>query len=425
MGVRAVVAAGWAVDDAVATLFARTFYEKMLAGVTLGEAVKLARRTAYRDQEQCNTWGAYQCYGDPDYRLVSEADGRAARALAPFPSVSAALYEIGNRRAALQAIGGGDPSHDLAALVEIRQRLEQQEWSNRPRVALALALAHWDALDFEPALVLYTKAIQQNLQSASVKEIEQYANLLSRAAVTAWRNGKTDLKQAIAQVEEARSWLLWLNDARSGGPTGERLSLLASVEKRLAFMTDSPRAAIPHVQAMIARYVEAAEWSKKHSSVSALYPVLNGLFGDLVAQWLASGSRRRAASGHSGWNRSRLAEVRARASASAEFEFWAEAAKIDSDLLDALHAGDDNSWAALPDAYQALRRLSSRLEFGSVLDHIKFLLRMATLAERAAERARLQALVEVLAPTGATPLIPTPVRAGRRRQPRTRARKGK
>jgi hypothetical protein len=424
MGVRAVVAAGWAVDDAVATLFARTFYEKMLAGVTFGEAVKQARRAAYRDQEQCNTWGAYQCYGDPDYRLVSEGDGRAARALAPFPSVSAALYEIGNRRAALQAIGGGDPARDLAALVEIRQRLEQQEWSDRPRVALALALAHWDALDFEPALALYAKAIKQNLQSASVQEIEQYANLLSRAAVTAWRNGKVELKRAIAQVEEARSWLLWLNDVRSGGPTGERLSLLASVDKRLAFMCDSPRTALPHVQAMIARYVEAAEWSQKSGRVVAMYPVLNGLFGDLVALWLSNRPRRRAAVGESGWNRSRLAEVRARAASSIEFEFWAEAAKIDSDLLDALHAADDASWAALPDAYLALRRLSSRLEFGSVLDHLKFLLRMATLAGRTAEQGRLHALVDALAPATPATATATAGRARVRRAPR-KARKPK
>jgi hypothetical protein len=425
MGVRAVVAAGWAVDDAVATLFARTFYEQLLAGVTLGEAVKQARRAAFRDQEQCNTWGAYQCYGDPDYRLVSEGEGRAAGALPPFPSVSAALYEIGNRRAALQSIGGGDPARELGALVEIRRRLEQQEWADRPRVALALALAHWDALDFEPALALYTRAIKQNLESASVREIEQFANLLSRGAVQAWRDGKADLESCIAQVEEARSWLLWLNDARSGGPTGERLSLLASVDKRLAFVSDSPRTALRHVQAMIARYVEADEWSKGKGSVRALYPVLNGLFGDLVVQWLSKGSRRRAGVGPSGWKPSRLTEVRARASASTEFEFWAEAAKIDSDLLDALHAGDDNSWAALPDAYRALRRLSSRLEFGSVLDHIKFLLRMATLAERAAEQARLQALVEALAPAAPAPAAAATVRARRGRRPRGKARKRK
>ena len=425
MGVRAVVAAGWAVDDAVATLFARTFYEKMLAGVTFGESVKQARRAAFRDQEQCNTWGAYQCYGDPDYRLVSEGEGRAARALAPFPSVSAALYEIGNRRAALQAIGGGDPARDLAALAEIRQRLEQQEWSDRPRVALSLALAHWDALDFEPALALYGKAIKQNLQSASVQDIEQYASLLSRAAVQAWRYGKADLERCVEQVEEARSWLLWLNDARSGGPTGERLSLLASVDKRLAFMSDSPRAALPHVQAMISRYVESAERSQGSRRVPTLYPVLNGLFGDLVVQWLSNGSRRRSALGHSGWNRTRLAEIRERASASTEFEFWAEAAKIDCDLLDALYAGDEAPWVTLPDAYQALRRLSSRLEFGSVLDHIKFLLRMATLAARLAEQERLQALVDALAPPGSVPSAALPGTETPAQRRRRRARKAK
>jgi hypothetical protein len=148
------------------------------------------------------------------------------------------------------------------------------------------------------------------------------------------------------------------------------------------------------------------------------------LFGDLVALWLSNRPRRRAALGESGWNRSRLAEVRARAASSIEFEFWAEAAKIDSDLLDALHAADDASWAALPDAYLALRRLSSRLEFGSVLDHLKFLLRMATLAGRTAEQGRLQTLVDALAPATPATATATAGRARVRRAPR-KARKPK
>src|SRR5262245_66120750 len=40
MGVRAVVAAGWAVRDDVANRFATMFYEKMLDGETFGDALK-------------------------------------------------------------------------------------------------------------------------------------------------------------------------------------------------------------------------------------------------------------------------------------------------------------------------------------------------------------------------------------------------
>jgi hypothetical protein len=72
----------------------------------------------------------------------------------------------------------------------------------------------------------------------------------------------------------------------------------------------------------------------------------------------------------------------------------------------------------------ALRRLSSRLEFGSVLDHLKFLLRMTTLAGRAAEQARLQTLVDALTPAGAV-APPAAVGKGRSRRTPRKARRAK
>ncbi len=72
MGVRAVIAAGWAVDDAAAQTFACEFYAGLLAGAPFGDAVLRARKKTYDSHGTVNTWGAYQCYGDPDWRLRSE-----------------------------------------------------------------------------------------------------------------------------------------------------------------------------------------------------------------------------------------------------------------------------------------------------------------------------------------------------------------
>jgi hypothetical protein len=71
MGVKAVVAAGWAVDDTSALLFAETFYQQMFDGRPFGEAVKEARCACYVNNKKNNTWGAYQCYGDQFYTLSS------------------------------------------------------------------------------------------------------------------------------------------------------------------------------------------------------------------------------------------------------------------------------------------------------------------------------------------------------------------
>jgi CHAT domain-containing protein len=73
-GVRCVVAAGWAVDDAAAKLFATRFYEALMDRRTFAEAVGHAREQTHQKYPQSNTWAAYQCYGDPDWRYVSADD---------------------------------------------------------------------------------------------------------------------------------------------------------------------------------------------------------------------------------------------------------------------------------------------------------------------------------------------------------------
>jgi hypothetical protein len=74
LGARCVIAAGWAIDDDVAAEFGKTFYREMLNGRTFGQATWLARQAAYQANPNSSTFGAYQCYGDPDYRL--RASGR-------------------------------------------------------------------------------------------------------------------------------------------------------------------------------------------------------------------------------------------------------------------------------------------------------------------------------------------------------------
>jgi tetratricopeptide (TPR) repeat protein len=78
MGVRAIVAAGWAVRDDLAKQFAAKFYQRMLAGAPFGEAVREARVAVWQSAPDSNTWAAYQAYGDPDYRLRSRPPGGAA-----------------------------------------------------------------------------------------------------------------------------------------------------------------------------------------------------------------------------------------------------------------------------------------------------------------------------------------------------------
>ena len=74
-GVKAVIVAGWAVDDQAALEFAETFYREMFSGSKFGDAVKQARHENYMRFGSSNTWGAYQCYGDPSFRMAEKSNG--------------------------------------------------------------------------------------------------------------------------------------------------------------------------------------------------------------------------------------------------------------------------------------------------------------------------------------------------------------
>jgi hypothetical protein len=71
-------------DDSAAKTFARKFYAAMLDGEPFGEAVRLARSETYATHGGVNTWGAYQCYGDPDYRLTLEPGEQELRLTKPM-----------------------------------------------------------------------------------------------------------------------------------------------------------------------------------------------------------------------------------------------------------------------------------------------------------------------------------------------------
>ncbi len=69
-GVPHYVGTFWVTHDDESALFARAFYQSMLRGAPIGEAMQAARR---RVVDQCGwnelTWASYMLYGDPAYQL--------------------------------------------------------------------------------------------------------------------------------------------------------------------------------------------------------------------------------------------------------------------------------------------------------------------------------------------------------------------
>jgi CHAT domain-containing protein len=238
MGVRAVVAAGWAVRDDAAGYFARTFYDRMLSGTTFGGALLEARRATWRQFPDCNTAGAYQAYGDPDFRLDSGADG------------SAGTWRRGPARlvAPQELVRALDAPLSVAAIDTLVER-SPPGWLQRAEVLIAAGTAYARAAAFEQATARYQQALLASGpdEAASLSAIEELANLEAR-----WGERTGDASRIHRSIERLENLL---RIAR----TPQRMALLGSAYKRLAQITRPTRPMRAALASASRLYREAAE----------------------------------------------------------------------------------------------------------------------------------------------------------------------
>jgi tetratricopeptide (TPR) repeat protein len=244
-GVRCVIAAGWAVDDDGAETFATRFYTEMLDGSDFGSATLAARRAAYDLRSDSNTWGAYQCYGDPDFRL-GDFLPPAVPGAKPAPRFAIVDEAVEAAQRVSEEINIGlerDPSQPIgpylegqrAVLQAIAAEAEQKSWLTDPDLRVALADAYAQLGDLASSIAHYQAAVSEPNARIRVRAVEQLANLRVREACSAVRrqpaNGR-NLEEAFAVVAEAEECLAALTKAL--GETGERLALRGGCAKRLA-----------------------------------------------------------------------------------------------------------------------------------------------------------------------------------------------
>ena len=166
MGVKAVVAAGWAVNDAAGLVFARSFYQSMLGGLKFGESVKRARQETHALGAN-NTWGAYQCYGNPDFALTPQA-GSQSWPKRTFYSRRECVDEL--RDLAAKATGApADRVKSLAESVAELDRLLISTWRDGESLS-ALAEAFKSLGNFGAALEAYDEALRDGKSRASVQD---------------------------------------------------------------------------------------------------------------------------------------------------------------------------------------------------------------------------------------------------------------
>lgn len=288
MGVRAVIAAGWAVDDQAGAAFAGSFYRAMLAGKAFGEAVRIARADIHRRFDGCNTWGAYQCYGDPDFRFFrqEEDDGPTPP---PFATPRELIAELDNLCADLRA-GSELPADEKILALEKRIPAGQQaHWFEQADLRAAFGLAWGETGNWAPAIEHLKAALSKDKGEFTLRVLEQYANFRVRQAGDQWQRPPKDLAERekmretlVAQIEAA---IFDLDTLCRCAETAERFSLLGSAYKRLAPIVrdedgdkdDKPRQAEALVN-MAKHYRLAYELNKKKP-----YPYTNWVAGHLLA----------------------------------------------------------------------------------------------------------------------------------------------
>jgi len=251
MGVRCVVAAGWAVDDSAACTFSSAFFDELTKGETFGDALFVARKTAFQQHPGSNTWGAYQAYGDPGYRLRSRNGGETGSKGRPYVAVEELLSAIqGQRVRHMRCKGGENPPTFAQQSQWLGRQLAKcpPAWAERPEVLQAIGELYGElgAAGFDAARAAYQAAIQRDDRSGrvAVRTIEQLANMEARHGEKLAEGGQLD--PALTLIESAIRRLKALADSVQGElkteQNAERAALLGSALKlRAAALARMPK----------------------------------------------------------------------------------------------------------------------------------------------------------------------------------------
>ncbi|NML61483.1 CHAT domain-containing protein [Massilia sp. RP-1-19] len=207
IGVRCVVAAGWAVNDNAAERFATEFYVALLNGSRFIEAVGQARAATWTAYPGCNTWAAYQCYGDPDWRWRSARAADTARRLAiplseEFSVISSPVsLAMALETIAVQGTLGGKPHEVLLAKLEYLETEFASLWGDIGSIADGFGRGYASVRHADKSIEWYRRAVCAADGSASMRAAGALGNLLQARAGASSAAGEGDAAEASGWTE--------------------------------------------------------------------------------------------------------------------------------------------------------------------------------------------------------------------------------
>ena len=419
MGVRVVIAAGWAVNDAAAQLFAETFYGAMLDGEAFGRAVHRARAAVYTKYENTvNTWGAYQCYGDPDYRLIDRGMKDNDDEEIDFVSEAEAIAAVDNLyQHALTA-----RASNVSWLKERLPKLEKVAialWPGSGILRTALGRAYGELDMFDEAIENYEAALFTRRADVDLKDLEQLANLKAQKAEALVRNMRTqgksekdDLKRANRLINDAHTLVNKLIDLglpveqdqmsteatdakRPSTKTAERYALKGSIYKRQAMITAPKREdARSFLEKMQREYATAEKLVGGPDDPSTHYTVVQ----QILAETLRANGKLAPARRAELLQKLQQAQDYADANKGKKRDFWTRAGVADCIIARALVEGNlaDHIEDIVTHYREAQTRGASLREWRSILENLEFIrLLVRSQWSKSSQSQVLQALTRI------------------------------
>ncbi|WP_020559553.1 CHAT domain-containing protein [Thiofilum flexile] len=302
MGVRVVIVAGWAISDLAARLFAETCYRALLTGCRFGDAVLQARRDTWRVYPNSNTWGAYQCYGDPDYRLVqSNALGEDSSEYSDVPQYIAPIEvstELDNLINATDSLRLGEYQW-LLNKVNLIAQVTPTDWLKEAGLLSRLGRVYSKLDQFPQALQAYKQALYAEKAEYLMSTWDDLVSVLTAYGLQLHQSPAllehnpiaTTAQELMAEALKILDWLDqlgqvvtpppgFINGSTLGQPQN-RLEERAKYFKRLSMMEQN------EAQTHTLKLMEAAYW-RAHSEFwnskrqVAPYPLVNWLTCRLV-----------------------------------------------------------------------------------------------------------------------------------------------
>ena len=236
MGVKAVIAAGWAVDDTAATEFANVFYTKIFDGYNFGDAVTAARSSIYEKyHHKNNTWGAYQCYGDPFYKLINRSVSTKNDVIKYIIDEEVEI-DLNNLRNDLDT-KNINSQKTIERLKLINDAMNEAK-IGCCKILEEQALIYYELGEYNLAIQKFEELKLEEYAGFSVATLEKYCNAQGKRCVVDFKSkgSKNSLANVMDDIIGELTLLLKINT------TSERTTLMGSAYKRKAMVTTNPKA---------------------------------------------------------------------------------------------------------------------------------------------------------------------------------------